>query len=566
MKGIKVLAPSRRERGQAFELLMRQVLDACGLFPVRTRLKVSGAGPLLDIQGRHRKDATPVLVECRALSREVTLEEVQRFYRRFRRQRRRTKRLQGLFFSCTPFSPRALKRYHALAGEVKQTFQLLGPDAIVARLAEQQRLLHLEALESAIAAATSFPPSSRFLATYAGNLYWVQIVLVHRRPTAFLVLEGRGGAAPRPIAQAIQRSDGALRDRRLLDVVLREGVLLELLAQEARTTEEVAQALRESPREVLTTLQWMEKEGIVTSERAPRRSRRLDRYRLRRTFPVFLHLARQFLTGPHRFTFLSSGFAAQMIATGLASHLEEKYRLKLPAEDLDAVLHLLTLSPSALSFALFSPQEYVASDRELDARFVPNGERERIREAARARFISDLTLRTFTDSIEGGFPALLAAREVRAYLGRIGIKAATMHGPLFSLNTLLLHTPPRGKPPVDAELSLELGTVMMHMQEHDQAIHYLDRAIRELKDPVRLKTAWNNKGLCYFHKRRYQEAIECFNEAIRIDGNLKQAWFNKAICLREVGDTLGALRCVRRALEIDPAYKEARDLLQRLQS
>ncbi len=383
---------------------------------------------------------------------------------------------------------------------------------------------------------------------------------------AFFVLEGRGGAAPRRIGQEIKRLDGSLRDKRFLDAALRGQILIELLRQEPRTTEELAQALQESPHEVLTVLQWMEKEGIVTSERASRKSRRLDRYRLRRTFPTFLHLARQFLAGPYRFAFLSSDFAAQIVATGLASYLEERFRLKLPAEDLDAILRLLTISPAALSFALSSPQEYVPSDRELDAKFVPNGEREKIREAARSRFISDLTLRTFSDSIHEGFLALLAAREVRAYLGRMSIKAATMQGPLFSLQALLLHTLPPRKPAMEAELSLEFGTVMMHMQEHDHAIHYLDWAIREMKDPFRLKTAWNNKGLCYFHKRRYQEAIECFNEAIRIDGNLKQAWFNKAICLREVGDTVGASRCVQRAVEIDPAYKEAKDLLQRLHS
>jgi tetratricopeptide (TPR) repeat protein len=117
----------------------------------------------------------------------------------------------------------------------------------------------------------------------------------------------------------------------------------------------------------------------------------------------------------------------------------------------------------------------------------------------------------------------------------------------------------------EAELSLEFGAVMRLIQEYDHAIQYLNQAIRELRDPARLKTAWNNKGLCFFSKRRYQEAIECFNEAIKIDNNLKQAWFNKAVCLREVGDTLGALRCLQRSLEIDPAYKEANDLLRRLQ-
>ena len=115
------------------------------------------------------------------------------------------------------------------------------------------------------------------------------------------------------------------------------------------------------------------------------------------------------------------------------------------------------------------------------------------------------------------------------------------------------------------ESALELGAATMHMAEHDHAIAYLERAIKELKDPHWLKTAWNNKGLCHFHKRKYAEAIDCFNEALKHGPMLKQAWFNKAVCLREVGDSTGSIRCAKRALEIDPHYKEPRDLLHRFQ-
>ena len=105
----------------------------------------------------------------------------------------------------------------------------------------------------------------------------------------------------------------------------------------------------------------------------------------------------------------------------------------------------------------------------------------------------------------------------------------------------------------------------MHMAEYDHALAYLERAIKDLKDPQSLKTAWNNKGLCCFNKRKYADAIDCFNQALKHDPTLKQAWFNKAVCLREVGDSTGAFRCAKRALEIDPNYREARDLIQRFQ-
>ncbi len=565
MTWIKVLAPSRHEKGQAFERFVRQVLDSCGLSQFRTRLKVTGAGPLIDIAARYRKDATPALGVCRAFSREVTADEVKSFFRRYRRERRRNRRLRGLFLSCTPFSPKVFAWYQTLDSEVRQAFQLLGPDAIVARLAQSHRLLDPKAVDAAVAASSTYPPGARSIALLGGKLYWVQTLLVNRRPKAFCVLEGAGGAAPRPVCQEIKGLDAALRDKRLLDLGARERTLLELLAQEGRTAGELARALGEQPQEVLALLQWLEKEAVVTSQRERRKPRRFDRYRLKRSFQNFLHVARHFLPGSHRFRFLASAFAAQMIMTGLASYLEERFRLKLPAEDLEAVTKLASISPTALSFVLSAPPTYVMTDREMNARFIPNGERERLREAARVRFVSDLTLRAITDGLHEEFSTLLTARDVRAYLARIQLKAATLQHPLFSLRGHHVHTLPGRKPVAEAELSLEFGAVMRLIQEYDHAIQYLNQAIRELRDPARLKTAWNNKGLCFFSKRRYQEAIECFNEAIKIDNNLKQAWFNKAVCLREVGDTLGALRCVQRSLEIDPAYKEANDLLRRIQ-
>lgn len=562
---IKVLAPSQRERGQAFALLIEQVLESWDLSPVRTRIKVTGAGPLLDIWARQRKDALPYVGTCRALSREVALDEVKRFYHRYRRERRKTKRVRGFFLSCTPFNVRVLTWYHALEHEAREVFQLLGPDTIIARLAEHRRLLTVKEAGAEATAASALPLGQRFLALLNGNLYWVHTLMVNRRPLAYFVLEGLGGPAPRSIVQALKRFDPALRDTHPLDLSLRERILLELVAHTSRSVDELAQSLGESSQDTLAVLQWIGREGVIAGERVPRKPRRLDRYRVQRNFQIFLHLARYFLSGRGRFRFLASPFASEMLTSGLASFLEERFRLKLPAEDLEAVVNLLSLSPSALAFALSSEQHYVLSDREMNAKFIPDGDRERLREAGRTRLVSDLTLRAIADGLDEECTMLLKAREVRAYLARTQIKAATLQQPLFSLRGHHLHTLPGTRPALEAELNLELGTVTRLIQEYDHAIQYLNQAIRDLKDPARLKTAWNTKGLCFFSKRRYQEAIECFNEAIKLDSNLKQAWFNKAVCLREVGDTLGALRCVQRSLELDPTYKEANDLFRRLQ-
>lgn len=47
-----------------------------------------------------------------------------------------------------------------------------------------------------------------------------------------------------------------------------------------------------------------------------------------------------------------------------------------------------------------------------------------------------------------------------------------------------------------------------------------------------LKAAWNNKGYILYKIGRCNEAIECYDNATRIDPNYKLAWSNKAVALK----------------------------------
>jgi tetratricopeptide (TPR) repeat protein len=114
----------------------------------------------------------------------------------------------------------------------------------------------------------------------------------------------------------------------------------------------------------------------------------------------------------------------------------------------------------------------------------------------------------------------------------------------------------------DFEHAIELGTALMHMEEFEQAVAQFDRGIKEIRDPSRLLSAWNNRGICLLRLKRLTEATTSFNEALRYNANSKVAWYHKALCLKELGDLNGAQRCCRRALEIDPNYAEARELSQ----
>ena len=44
---------------------------------------------------------------------------------------------------------------------------------------------------------------------------------------------------------------------------------------------------------------------------------------------------------------------------------------------------------------------------------------------------------------------------------------------------------------------------------------------------------WLNKCFSLFKLERYEEAIACFNEAIRLDSEYSNAWYGKGISLED---------------------------------
>ena len=56
---------------------------------------------------------------------------------------------------------------------------------------------------------------------------------------------------------------------------------------------------------------------------------------------------------------------------------------------------------------------------------------------------------------------------------------------------------------------------------------------------------------------KFEDAIECFDEVIKLNPKNKNAWNNKGAILYELGDLKRALECFERTLKIDPILEEA---------
>jgi len=79
---------------------------------------------------------------------------------------------------------------------------------------------------------------------------------------------------------------------------------------------------------------------------------------------------------------------------------------------------------------------------------------------------------------------------------------------------------------------IKKGIALGNQGKYNEAIKCFNEAIR--LDPKEVD-AWNNKGVALVIQEKYDEAIKAFDEAIRLDPNLAGAWNNKGVALKALG-------------------------------
>ena len=98
-----------------------------------------------------------------------------------------------------------------------------------------------------------------------------------------------------------------------------------------------------------------------------------------------------------------------------------------------------------------------------------------------------------------------------------------------------------------AETAFNRGRDYSEQGDHENAIEAYDEAIR--LNPQSAK-AYNNRGIAYGELSQYERAIEDFDEAIRLNPQEPGAYFNRGIAYRLLGQQELADRDFAKAKEL----------------
>ena len=117
----------------------------------------------------------------------------------------------------------------------------------------------------------------------------------------------------------------------------------------------------------------------------------------------------------------------------------------------------------------------------------------------------------------------------------------------------------------DPLLLNELGVVAYNQSELPQAVTYLSAALDAASSIGAPQTAWlstrANLGHALRRLCRFDEALECFEEVLRLGGRDAQIFCAKGLCLMEMGQPWLAVRALHEALAVESQDGVATELL-----
>jgi tetratricopeptide (TPR) repeat protein len=99
--------------------------------------------------------------------------------------------------------------------------------------------------------------------------------------------------------------------------------------------------------------------------------------------------------------------------------------------------------------------------------------------------------------------------------------------------------------PQEADHYYQKAIHLQHKENPEKIIEYFDRAIAAHPGYA---MAWNEKANFHDYLGNCDDALSCYDMALKLDPELSEAWFNKGLTLKKMGREREGIVCIDKGI------------------
>jgi tetratricopeptide (TPR) repeat protein len=558
---IKILASNSNEKGDLFEDFTKKILDALGFH--NFRIDVPKVGRELDIQANHKVTDEPILCECKAYEEKLGGDHVSKFYGVYEHEYKLNTRLKGLFFSLSGFKDTLIDYYNEKPKKVQERFKIYSDTDIERFLKDSKIVESVETIKYIVRRKIPYEISRIYLTVSKQGLLWVITFKSFGKETHFSILDREGEEVSKLICDEISGMDDGSNGLELINLQARTKVIQSLSDMAFKKIEDISQEIKESATDVKMALSNLLEENVLSKNEN-------NEFTLSNELDIVLRLIKEFLSDDIEYPFFKSKYVQTNINERLVKYLESRFYLEFEKKICDMLYKLLAVSPSALYEALFCPTDSYRTGYEQIKMSNLSGEAiKKWKELSASRIMACLTQKLILDLNNRKLNDILTEKGVKGYKLVLQVTLAALNKPYLSIEVgNIIQIAVAGEKikagelvSADAGALIEYAMVLTNLRETQEALKVYQKVIGGFSDPEILKVAWNNKGLVFASLEKNEEAIICYEKALKSDPTLKESHYNKGRALSFLERFPEAIESYGKAIELDENYEEAKKYL-----
>jgi tetratricopeptide (TPR) repeat protein len=537
---IRILGESADIRGKAFEGLMFLVLEKLNYGNIKNR--VHSIGMEFDLDAKHNDTGKPVLCECKAKEDQIGTTDLELFLAKLVHEDTDTSLTEGKFFSTSGFSGTAAKWHQTLLTVQKQRFKIYDSDGIIEILWQNGLILSDDKYDAIIRSHTKYQLGDRRIVYYDSQLYVVQTLRTGGAASHFMILTNEGELVNKQVEDAIVRLDFDLRSLSRIDAI-QEKVILALLDSDSKTPSELASSLGENEKNVAIALDELSFMGLLTGHK----ENETKAFALNTSIETLTTLVNRFASTDKKYPLMSSKYLEKVLNDEYAKHVKDRFKLDLDSDLTKMLIMASRIFPSVLHYLLLGDNTpYLTSYQHLQQLQNTGGTRKRLTELSQSPFFHEIALRILTDMKGLDSNYLSDKKGIKGVHTKNIFKIASETNLIMSIYTEGTNFFVEAAGPIqagsflsatDISLYLRSGNIHYALELFNQAIEDYDIVIASAKDnPDLFKSAWHNKGTCYYAQEKCDDAVKCYLEALKVDANFIPSINNLIICYQELKD------------------------------